>query len=661
MKKTLKKLIAVLLASAISVSMFACDIVTLNNERVSEQVVATVQVYDGAPVEKITNSQIMSAYSSYGYYYVQNFGYTVEETVELILNSLIQNKVYVQNAMNYFNNLDGFVKNTEFDATFGNDDWNPSKYLTAEEILDAKYEVRKSVNTAIENYMPAKETESKEEYTATARTAPTGATNYTEQEPDKANYVIVTGSYDTGKVSDSERREAYYKLLKAMDGSGHIDSKFDWKKGNIEDTEYFKESLKQQYETALVSKYEKYLAYDYSLTVDFDSVSSAYADMYNAQVLNYVSESAYETALGSATAASPVVYNPYEGYAYVYNLLLGADTTLSAKITEIKTEYTNNEITKEEYFTKREAVLNDITASDLRNTWITAGYDFDYSTKTFLNDYALATTPLTYKGEVTWTNKGEYAAEKVTETKGSFFKYYTMDGTEKVYDDDYAPSYKAVSTVYTLDTFLPMMDEYVYGSSMTGTTDTVDGISLKKVVNSNVDVAEWDEKINELIFAFSTDTGSLNTYKGYTIGNKTMYGTETYVEEYAAAARALKDMGKSSYVVVGTEYGWHIMFLSERIAAGTNYDTLVKYLNALGTTKTDAEWVAYYNQMLKDIRDGEVDGYEDFYLYSLQQAVTSTAASSYVTTVKTNAYNAVKNNDSKIKTYQDRLNNIYGE
>ena len=169
MKKTFKKLIAVLLAGAISVSMFACDIVKLNSERVSDQVVATVQVYDGAPKEEITNSQVMSAYSSYGYYYVQNLGYTVKKTVEVILNSLIQNKVYVQNAENYFENLDGYAK------TEGKKAWDPERYLTAEEVTEAEYQVKKSVNEAIDNYVPAKETEKKEDYSATARTAPTNA------------------------------------------------------------------------------------------------------------------------------------------------------------------------------------------------------------------------------------------------------------------------------------------------------------------------------------------------------------------------------------------------------------------------------------------------------------------------------------------------------
>ncbi len=646
MKKTFKKLIAVLLAGAISVSMFACDIVKLNGERVNDQVVATVQVYDGAPKEEITNSQVMSAYSSYGYYYVQKLGYTVKKAVEVILNSLIQNKIYVQNAENYFENLDGYAK------TEGKKAWDPERYLTAEEVTEAAYQVKKSVNEAIDNYVPAKETEKKEDYSATARTAPTNASKYAHKltVTEKSAYTIKTGLDSNGKVTDNERKEAYYKLLKVMDGSGYIDKDFDWANGDITTTEYYKNALKSQLESALVSKYDRYLTYDYYKTVGLDKIEAAYEEMYAAQVDKYASKSAYEEALGSASASKPVVYNPYEGYAYIYNLLLGADTALSGKISEIKTKYTSNEITKAEYFAQREEVLDKITASDLRDTWLTAGYDFDFESKKFLNDYAVAgENSLPYLGTVEWTNKENYTAEKLTDDKGTYFKYKDAKGKE---DEDYVPAYKAVSNVYTLDSFLTMMDKYVYGAAQTGEVKIYDGIAMKKVVNTDVDVENYADKINELIFAFSTDTGSLNSYKGYTINGKTDFGSETYVEEYAAAARYLMTLGKSSYVVVGTEYGWHIMFLSEKITANTNYATLTEYLASLGETTN-------FDQMLKDIRDDKADLYEDSYLYTLQQAVASSNASSYVTKTKTTLYNSVKGNDKKVKTYEKRLNNIY--
>ena len=156
-----------------------------------------------------------------------------------------------------------------------------------------------------------------------------------------------------------------------------------------------------------------------------------------------------------------------------------------------------------------------------------------------------------------------------------------------------------------------MMDNYVYGASQTGEVKAYDGITMKKVVNTDADVENYADKINELIFAFSTDTGSLNSYKGYTINVKTDFGSETYVEEYAAAARYLMTLGKSSYVVVGTEYGWHVMFLSEKITANTNYATLTEYLASLGETTN-------FDQMLKDIRDDKADLYEDTYLYTIQ-------------------------------------------
>ena len=47
--------------------------------------------------------------------------------------------------------------------------------------------------------------------------------------------------------------------------------------------------------------------------------------MYNAQKNKFNTETAYVEGLGTQTKSAPIVYNPYSGYGYVYNLLLGVD------------------------------------------------------------------------------------------------------------------------------------------------------------------------------------------------------------------------------------------------------------------------------------------------------------------------------------------------
>ena len=62
--------------------------------------------------------------------------------------------------------------------------------------------------------------------------------------------------------------------------------------------------------------------------------------------------------------------------------------------------------------------------------------------------------------------------------------------------------------------------------------------------------------INELSFAYNTDTAGLNSYLGYAVTT----GKTDYVPEFEYAAQYLCRQGAGSYAVVATDYGWHIMY-----------------------------------------------------------------------------------------------------
>ena len=62
--------------------------------------------------------------------------------------------------------------------------------------------------------------------------------------------------------------------------------------------------------------------------------------------------------------------------------------------------------------------------------------------------------------------------------------------------------------------------------------------------------------INELSFAYNTDTAGLNTYLGYAVtANKT-----SFVSEFEYAAQWAVKNGAGSYCVVPSDYGWHIIY-----------------------------------------------------------------------------------------------------
>ncbi|MBQ7323421.1 MAG: hypothetical protein IJW96_02505, partial [Clostridia bacterium] len=70
--------------------------------------------------------------------------------------------------------------------------------------------------------------------------------------------------------------------------------------------------------------------------------------------------------------------------------------------------------------------------------------------------------------------------------------------------------------------------------------------------------------VNELMFAYSTDPGCLNTYMGYSVSP---YGTN-FVKEFEKAAQDVVAEGVGSYAVCLTDYGWHIVYCSFSYKAG---------------------------------------------------------------------------------------------
>ena len=101
MKKFLLRILTVVLSVVVICSTVAsCGLFVTNTDRDMEQVVATVDIDGDGGVEtsKIYKRDLISGYISYGYMYVQSYGYTTAQTYELILDNLINNEIILQNA-----------------------------------------------------------------------------------------------------------------------------------------------------------------------------------------------------------------------------------------------------------------------------------------------------------------------------------------------------------------------------------------------------------------------------------------------------------------------------------------------------------------------------------------------------------------------------------
>lgn len=83
------------------VSVFAgCSLVERDNERYLNAVVATIDYKDGNK-DQITKRELLTAYNSYGYYYVQN-GSTKQEAVETTLETVVEKHLTVKAVKDYY-------------------------------------------------------------------------------------------------------------------------------------------------------------------------------------------------------------------------------------------------------------------------------------------------------------------------------------------------------------------------------------------------------------------------------------------------------------------------------------------------------------------------------------------------------------------------------
>lgn len=605
--------------------------------------------------------ELLAGYMSYGYYYVSSYGYTVSQAYSTILESLIQSAVIVQQAKiglaeYYISNKDNTDANTfegyyvatinsnvpsgvdsadvlynagvteaEYEAASKSGNYEKLAeylgiYLTDYEKAQAKYTVLNSISSMIETYKESDDEENDiENETFTARATPTEETedDLDEHElkgdkPTDYEYKVVaaklgneddwsslktayTYTYDLNKhlydsyevkLSSNEDKSALNKAIKQLKKNGLISSNENRNNTKPEEVikySYFQYLLKSQYESLIVSKYERSLKANAETEVANETALEAqFVAEYRTQWENYNSSySAYETALDSATEDAPVYCNPYDGYGYVLNLLIG----FTDEQTEILDELNSKAgITTEQKAANRAEMLKHLIVKDQRTTWVQSSYGtlsegrFTFDDKYLVSEttsmaYAMLNS---YKGTTVLANEFKDKDDSGVATTTYSFK--------NVY-----------STGMSFDDFI---NEYL---SLTGMEKKIytDGLSDDRIgtLNNFTNDSDVRKAFDDLMYAFSTDTGCLGKAFGYTYSPKT--SASTYVKEFADAAAAVVNEGVGAYTIVATQYGYHIILCTKTIAKD---DVLTD------GKLDDAKIRAYYNDKVKaDYRDIKID------------------------------------------------------
>ena len=583
MKKLIAKILTLVLSATFVLSMFvACDWVTTNTDRDYNQVVASVNI-DSEKLynDEITKRELITNYLSYAYQYVQYGYYTQSQAYEMVLDNLVSNKVIVQKAR-----LDlAASKNVtlKYEKTGGrgleNDYVKHLKaFLTDYEYAQAIYQVRDSVNSMIDSFVKEEEKDPEEDETITIRTTPTieadgdmDEAELKEHAADSDEKAIVAAQLGDAHKAEVEAKISLYDLNAylyanyAIDFSGErlkaVNQMFDFLEENgfilegekksyldtanpdkVLNTTYFQSLIVSSLESAVIAVYEDSLiAQIEGEYLSNDGLWEQYVYEYESQKALYKNDvTAYEAALNKASDKSFVLYCPYEGYGYVANLLIGFSEAESALLSEYSAK---KGITDAQIKAYRTSLLSSVKASDQRASWVQSNYG-EYAENAFTFGEKYRTSSLenisSFIGTVVPTTAEGTEKEDENGVKKTVWTFEKVEATEIPYNTFYSTYVQ------------PVLGDHVLFEEGNNAT-------IKTVANYSEEVFN---KIEDLLFAFSTDPGCLGTEYGY------LYSpyTNTYVEEFAAASKAVIAQGEGAYTVVVTDFGYHIILCTKVVS-----------------------------------------------------------------------------------------------
>ena len=606
----------------------ACDLITTDPDQDLLQVVAEVDITNGEDFQsggiyadyasaiepaQVLKRDLLASYVSSGQELMSTYSYTAEETFEFLLDSLVNRQVYLQFAKVYFFESDSFdytVSGYE-SATAGISDSldrdlaGLSYFLTEEEIAQANYSVRTAFNNSIDtqeaSYINAEEDDHDHD---TARTTPTGIDTELEDYYDEA-YKIYTGynsasncgSYETQEGSTpSTRRRGYGLFVSSLEYFSLISGNEDTT--DPESLTYFKIELKNAYETLIINKLADAFEEEAEAQVTREWIESEYNNTLTSQRNQFDNDTdALETALDSVSDSSFVLYSPDENYGFVINILLPFTTSQSAALENALADSGDRYGNK---FGTRASLLQSLRATDQRRTWFTGHDDYSFEAteedKAFTNgdsargylffENSLKNTSryealtnyygkYTYNGTVETDEDGDYVItpkQLTVDDVISEIEAYLTFGGYSILNADHPNGTSAyynrqVSNYYT--------DGEVDYSSFVYYTGSVakDGQTIASTFNANNVFVEGSTEnvamsmINELSFAYNTDTAGLNSYLGYVVSPD-----ETdYRPEFEYAAQLAVRGGAGTIVVAPTDYGWHIIYCTFSYAGNTPY------------------------------------------------------------------------------------------
>ena len=435
----------------------------------------------------------------------------------------------------------------------------------------------------------------------------------------------------------STRKRAYNSFLSSVNSYNLIDVKNENMKEVLSLT-YIQDEYVNQLEQRIISKY--YEVYEEKQEIDlkddgkYDYIKKVYAGNLKNQQDTYEADG-FTSTLDSMSDSSFILYSPktdghgvYEPasgngkFGFVYNILLPFSAVQSNLLTEYKSKYADSDEDSgytADYYIKRNELLKNIQTTDQRAAWFNGSteYAFNASEKDGL-DY--------YKGGSDWLFfENNLAGGDKYKSLEKYAGKYPYNGKVVEKDDGYILIPNKLSIDGMLEEFSAYID-YVLGNS--NNVSFKDGYQLGKentayYANDDFYTAEHkdDEKntkldyskflyawgavssvektaialydktsnqykamsaVNELQYAYTTDTGVLSNYIGYSVD-----AAETnYIKEFEyAAQKVINEVGAGGFAVCAGDYGWHLIYVTYAFES----DATTFSADELDWTKIDKE------------------------------------------------------------------------
>lgn len=650
MKKKRAAVAAVASCMALTAALSGCSLVTTINSKDMEQVIVTVDIsqsdkfaesgldaYKSAiSSDSIKKRELVSYFINVGYSYVQN-GSAVSDVFEMLVDALVENNVLTQ-----YSTLALLKEKSEGDSkvleTFNAFETEVEKYeyLLGGEDSDrvrlAKYSLFTSLNNALDSYEKTLVTSSTEYSGTDTRTTPTnvdteqddyypknaeGALDYNVYTGYEGYLLAQSGAYKDDALDGttrSTRIKAYTEFIRYLRKNGLVEGETNLK--DIWSLTYVQDEYVNQLKSQVVNEY--YDVYEDQMDAllkdggEYTYIDNLYKKLLNDQKEEYSTYSAFETAIGSMSSTSFVLYSPSTEdadkygdtattYGFVYNILLPYSTRQSRDLSALSSVYAVDDDANA-YYSGRNALLRQIETEDQRSAWFNGSTDYsfkasdagidDYYGKDGGRNYLFFEGNLTdnvrykelqaydgrysYNGTVSENDDGSYtlignklSIDGMIEEFSAYIDYVLGATGSVTFDNGYTlgqenGDYYEVGDFYKYENGEIVTDDdgvkeidyskFVYVSGMVD----LNSFSRSDMFNAESTQYKVMSAVNELQYAYTTDTGVLSQYVGYSVS---AYDTD-YIKEFEYASQLALSKGAGAFAVCAGDYGWHLIYVT---------------------------------------------------------------------------------------------------